>query len=121
LAVAAGIVTLKKLADREVYNHLEEKTSHLAEGLKSAAQGEEVFFTRVGSMLCLFFQPGPVYDFDSATRSDTVKYAKYFSLMLQKGIYLAPSQYEAVFVSDAHTQQDVTQTIKAAQEVFASL
>jgi glutamate-1-semialdehyde 2,1-aminomutase len=72
-------------------------------------------------MLCLFFQPGPVYDFADAARSDTARYAKFFSLMLQEGIYLAPSQFETVFVSAAHTQEDVDQTIKAAKNIFTLL
>jgi glutamate-1-semialdehyde 2,1-aminomutase len=72
-------------------------------------------------MLCTFFQAGPVYDFASAARSDTAKYASYFSRMLQQGIYFAPSQFETTFVSIAHSRKDVDQTIKAARHVFASL
>lgn len=121
LAVAAGIATLKELSKREVYRQLEERASNLAEGLKAAAKGRETYFTRVGSMLCLFFQSGPVYDFDCAARSDTAVYAKYFSLMLQQGIYLAPSQYEAAFVGAAHTPEDIDKTVKAASKVFSML
>jgi glutamate-1-semialdehyde 2,1-aminomutase len=121
LAVAAGVATLKCLADRDIYRRLNETASRLAEGLQAAAEKTETFFTRVGSMLCTFFQAGPVHDFAGAARSDTAKYANYFSKMLQEGIYFAPSQFETVFVSTAHSQQDVDQTIKAAQNVFASL
>ena len=121
LAVAAGISTLEHLADGVIYRRLEERASELAEGLRSVSGGVETFSSRVGSMLCLFFQPGPVYNFADAARSDTAKYAKYFSLMLKQGIYLAPSQYEAVFVGAAHTQEDVEKTIKAAHQAFSSL
>ena len=121
LAVAAGLATLKVLSDGEVYRRLEEVASNLVEGLKEAAQEHETFFTRVGSLLCLFFQAGPVYNFTGAARSDTARYAKFFSLMLQAGIYLAPSQFEAAFVSAAHTKEDVDRTIEAATKVFALL
>ena len=121
LAVAAGSATLKLLSDGDIYRRLEERASNLEDGLQSAAQGREVFFTRVGSMLCMFFQSGPVYDYASAARSDTECYAKFFASMLQQGIYLAPSQFETVFVSAAHTQDDVDQTVKAASHALASL
>ncbi len=121
LAVAAGISTLEHLADGVIYRRLEERASELAEGLSAAAGGVETFSSRIGSMLCLFFQPGPVYNFASAARSDTAKYAKYFSLMLKQGIYLAPSQFETVFVGAAHTPEDVEKTIKAAHQAFSSL
>lgn len=121
LAVAAGIATLKCLADKDIYRRLNETAARLAEGLQSAAEKTETFFTRVGSMLCIFFQAGPVYDFASAAKSDTAKYATYFSRMLQQGIYFAPSQFETTFVSIAHSKQDIEQTIEAARQVFASM
>ena len=123
IAMAAGIATLKKLMQKGVYDRLERKSRRLAEGLEKAARdaGVDTFHTRVGSMLCTFFQKGEVYDYATACRSDTARYAAYFHGMLRRGIYFAPSQFETAFVSLAHTNDDIDATIDAAREVFGSL
>ncbi len=120
LATAAGIATLEALAEPDVYETLEARSARLAEGLSEAAQaaGVRVYHTRVGSMLCVFFTEGPVTDHASAVRSDTKAYARYFHAMLERGVYLAPSQYECMFVSLAHTDELIESTIQAADEAF---
>jgi len=120
LATAAGIATLEALAEPDVYETLEARSARLAEGLSEAAQaaGVCVSQTRVGSMLCVFFTEGPVTDHASAVRSDTKAYARYFHAMLERGVYLAPSQYECMFVSLAHTDELIESTIQAADEAF---
>jgi glutamate-1-semialdehyde 2,1-aminomutase len=123
LAVTAGIETLKALKSSGVYKKLERRAAVLAEGIGQAAKqaGVPLTQTRVGSMLCSFFTNGPVVDYDSAKRSDTQRYAKFFNLMLEKGVYFAPSQFEAAFLSTAHTDADITKTITAAQAVLKTL
>ncbi|MBN1511406.1 MAG: glutamate-1-semialdehyde 2,1-aminomutase [Phycisphaerae bacterium] len=120
LATAAGIATLEALAEPDVYETLETRSARLAEGLSQAARsaGVPVYQTRVGSMLCVFFAEGPVTDYASAVRSDTKAYARFFHAMLEHGIYLAPSQYECMFVSLAHTDDLIESTIQAADEAF---
>ena len=120
LAATAGIATLKVLQQPGVYEELENKSARLEEGLReaAAAAGLELTFNRVGSMLCTFFTSEPVTDFASATKADTDQYARYFQAMLERGIYLAPSQFEAVFMSLAHTEGQIDQTIEAAYESF---
>ena len=80
-----------------------------------------VFQARVGSMLGMFFQEGPVTDYASAKQSDTARYGKWFHAMLERGVYFAPSQYEAAFVSAAHGEAEIEATIEAAQAAFQSL
>ncbi|WP_447978500.1 glutamate-1-semialdehyde 2,1-aminomutase [Candidatus Nitrospira bockiana] len=123
LAVTAGIETLTRLKARGVYEKLEERAAALAEGLGEAARKAGVPLTqaRVASMLTGFFTKGPVVDYASAKQSDTGAYAKFFRGMLEKGSYFAPSQFEAAFVSTAHTDKDIEQTIRAARTVFRSL
>lgn len=120
LAVTAGLETLKQLKVRGVYKKLEEKSAALAEGLGDAAKKAGVPFTqtRVGSMLCGFFTPGPVVDWATAKRSDTQRYAKFFHAMLDQGCYFAPSQFEAAFLSTAHSAADINRTIRAAHKAF---
>lgn len=114
LAVAAGLAMLRYLkAHPEVYVQLEERSAALA---ASAPAGITV--NRVGSMFTLFFTDEPVTDYESAKRSDTARFGKFFRLMLERGIYLAPSQFEAAFVSAAHTEEDIRTTVDAAREVF---
>jgi len=117
LAVTAGIATLQALQQPGVYDELEAKSARLDAGLKeaAAAAGLELTFNRVGSMLCMFFTSEHVTDFDSACRSDTEQFARYFRAMLEKGIYLAPSQFEAAFMSLAHTSEQIDRTIEAAR------
>src|SRR3989442_1223768 len=123
LAVTAGIETLKLLKKAGVYRQLEERGRQLGDGLSRAAReaGLQVTLNRVGSMMTLFFTPGPVTDYASAKKSDTQAYAKFFRAMLSQGIYLAPSQFEAVFLSTAHTPADLNKTLKAARAAFNKL
>ncbi|ALA60983.1 glutamate-1-semialdehyde 2,1-aminomutase [Nitrospira moscoviensis] len=123
LAVTAGLATLKQLRARGVYKELEERSAALARGIGGAAKkaGIPLTQTRVGSMLTAFFTPGPVVDWDTAKRSDTKRYGTFFHLMLEQGVYLAPSQFEAAFLSTAHTSADIDKTIKAAATAFKKL
>jgi glutamate-1-semialdehyde 2,1-aminomutase len=120
LAMAAGIATLDVLAGRGVYESLEEKSRRLAEGLASAAQeaGAQARVQRVGSMLTLFFAFGPVTDYASAKQCDTAAFGRFFRGMLQRGIYLPASQFEAWFVSLAHCDADIDRTVEAARQVL---
>jgi glutamate-1-semialdehyde 2,1-aminomutase len=121
LAMAAGIATLTVLQQPGVWDELERRTATLAGGLGAAAQaaGIPYFGTRVGTMFCGFFTNGPVRDYASAKTSDTAMFGRFFHGMLSRGIYLAPSQYEAGFMSLAHTNAEITRTIEAAREAFA--
>jgi len=123
LAMAAGLATLQALHDPDVYEQLEAKSDKLAEGLAAAAarSGVAVTLNRVGSMLTVFFQAGPVVNWPTAANSDTGQYAKFFHAMLARGVYLPPSQYEALFVSLAHTDEQIDATIEAAEDAFAEL
>jgi glutamate-1-semialdehyde 2,1-aminomutase len=123
LAVAAGLETLKILSETDPYPALEEKGRKLQEGLASAARRNGVAATinRIGSMLTLFFTAGPVADFAGAVTSDTARFAGFFHAMLRRGIYLPPSQYEAWFVSTAHTDELIDRTLDAAGEALAEL
>jgi glutamate-1-semialdehyde 2,1-aminomutase len=123
LAMTAGIATLRELMKPGVYAELEKKSARLEAGLVKAAadHGLPAYFTRVGAMFTAFFQEGPVIDYTSALDSDTERFGKYFMGMLERGVYLAPSQYEAGFMSLAHSDEDIDRTIEAANEVCASL
>jgi glutamate-1-semialdehyde 2,1-aminomutase len=123
VAVAAGFETLRHLQTPGIYKELEKKSKELAEGLGEAAKYVKIpyYQTRVGSMLGGFFTEGPVIDYADAKKSDTARYAKFFHGMLNRGIYLAPSQFEAMLLSTAHTNRHIRQTIAAAQEVFPTL
>ncbi|MDQ3810510.1 MAG: glutamate-1-semialdehyde 2,1-aminomutase [Chloroflexota bacterium] len=122
LAMAAGIATLRLLREPGVYEHLEALTARLVEGLAAGARAASLPFAanRVGSMFTGFFCEGPVTDYASARRADTRRYAQFFHAMLERGVYLAPSQFEAGFVSLAHTQADIDQTIAAARAALAA-
>jgi glutamate-1-semialdehyde 2,1-aminomutase len=123
IATAAGIATLKELRDRSPYERLESLSARLANGLTAAATqaGIPHSLTRVGSMMTLFFNAEPVTCWESASHSDTARYAKFFWGLIERGIYLPCSQYEALFVSAAHTEADIDGTLAAATEVFAEL
>jgi glutamate-1-semialdehyde 2,1-aminomutase len=123
LAVTAGIETLKALKASGVYRTLEARSAALAEGLGKAAKQAGVPFTqtRVGSMFCGFFTDQPVVDYASARRSDQQRYARFFRGMLERGVYFAPSQFEAAFLSTAHRDADIKKTVAAAQSVFKTL
>jgi glutamate-1-semialdehyde 2,1-aminomutase len=120
LAMAAGAATLRLLTEPGVYTHLETLSARLADGLKEAARAAEVPYiaNRVGSMLTGFFCPGPVTDYASAKKADTQMYARFFHALLDRGVYIAPSQFEAGFVSLAHTPADIDATIDVATEAF---
>ncbi len=123
LATAAGIATLKTLRDEPaIYDRLEERSMRLATGLSSAASAAGVAHSvaRVGSMMTLFFNPASVVDWPSASRSDTAAYAHYFWRLIDRGVYMPCSQYEALFVSAAHTDADIDATIEAAKGSFAA-
>ena len=123
LAVTAGLATLKHLRTKGIYKKLEERSAALAKGLGEAARKAGVPLTqnRVGSMLTSFFTAGPVVDWNSAKQSDTKRYGQVFHKMLDEGIYFAPSQFEAAFLSTAHTAADIEKTIRAAHVAFKSL
>ncbi|MFO7272617.1 MAG: glutamate-1-semialdehyde 2,1-aminomutase [Sphaerobacter thermophilus] len=116
LAMAAGIATLELLREPGTYERLEALGAQLAEEMTRAAEAAGVPLTvnRVGSMLTGFFTEGPVTDYASATAADTTRYARFHQAMLARGVYLAPSQFEAAFVSLAHTAEDLEQTAEAA-------
>jgi len=119
LAMAAGVAALSYIKDHpEIYDDLEKKSSYLEDGFKENIRsvGKNYSINRVGSMMCMFFTEEPVEDFNSAVKSDTELYGKYYHQMLQRGIYLAPAQFEAMFVSTAHTTVDLDKTIKAHKE-----
>ncbi|MFI5263648.1 MAG: glutamate-1-semialdehyde 2,1-aminomutase [Candidatus Kapaibacterium sp.] len=123
LAMAAGIATLRILRDQNPYPALEMKASYLAEAFAKNSREFDVPVsqTRVGSMMCLFFTDREVVDFDSAVTSHKEQYAKYFHSMLNSGIYLAPSQFEAMFLSAAHNDEDIQKTIEGNRKALKSL
>jgi glutamate-1-semialdehyde 2,1-aminomutase len=122
LAVAAGLATLRALGDAAVYPRLEALGAALEGGLRAAAEkaGVPLTVNRVGSMLTAFFCPGPVVDYAGARAADTARYARFFHAMLARGVYLAPSQFEAAFVSLAHTEGDLAAAAQAATDGMAA-
>ena len=123
LSMTAGLVTLRRLRDKLVYESLEKSTKNLCEGLAAAAEeaGVRTISNRVGSMWTSFFTDEPVVDWDTANRCDRQLYGKYFHSMLNEGVYLAPSQFEAAFVSLAHTNEIIEKTIAAARKAFTTM
>jgi len=123
LAVAAGIATLERLRQGDIYPRINSLCETLCEGLAEAAAEAGVVRcgTGVQSMFCTFFCEGPVVNYADVKRSDTARYAAFFHGMLERGVYLAPSQFETAFVSAAHTDEDIERTIEAAREVFAEM
>ncbi len=121
LTLRAGIATLEVLDEPGAYDRLESISVRLADGLKKAMKdaGIKATLNRVGSMLTMFFTEFPVTDYATAATSDAARYASFFHGMLERGVYLAPSQYEAGFLSLAHTEHDVAATVEAAREVLA--
>jgi glutamate-1-semialdehyde 2,1-aminomutase len=117
LAVAAGLAMLRHLkAHPEIYDQLERRAAELC-----AAAPEGVTVNRVGSMFTFFFTEGPVTDWESAKKCDTARFGRFFRGMLERGIYLAPSQFEAAFLSAAHSEEDIRRTVAAAREVLAGV
>jgi glutamate-1-semialdehyde 2,1-aminomutase len=123
LSMAAGFITLRRLRDGSLYQQLDRATQKLCDGFANAAQSAAVHnrINRVGSMWTGFFTSGEVTDWVSADKCDRQLYAKFFHAMLSEGVYLAPSQFEAAFVSLAHTDEVIDQTIAAARNAFASI
>jgi len=123
LAMAAGIAQLQLLQQEDTYARLEALAARLEAGIRRAAAdtGIPIYQTRVGSMLTTFFTSAPVTDYASAKRADTGRYARYFWQMLERGIYLAPSQFETSFLSLAHTEADIDMTIAATTAAFKEL
>ena len=123
LAMAAGIATLEELDKKGVYEALEQKTARLMNGLQSAADsaGVDLKTGHEGSMAGFFFSDEDVHNFDDAKTCDVDRFAKFYRIMLEKGIYLAPSQFEACFVSSAHSDEDIDQTIAAAKQAMEAL
>ena len=119
VATAAGLATLQILEeDKGIYDRLQKKTKMLADAVRTAGKGR-VVVNQIGSLMSIFFTDRPVEDYASATTADTHAYADYFGFLLDHGIYVAPSQFEAMFVSDSHTTEDIRQTIAVTEEFFA--
>ncbi len=123
LAMAAGIAALEELRGGEIYCRLEEMGQELEAGMKRAAAtaGIPVQVNACGSMFCCYFTSEPVHNLGDAMRSDRARFAKFFHGMLAEGVYLAPSQFEAGFLSAAHTSQDIERTLAAATKVMKTL
>lgn len=123
LAMTCGLTTLNILAQKGVYKQIENLTQQLCDGLESlcAHKGIQARINRLGSMFTLFFTGEDVFDYSSAKKADTARYARFFQGMLQNGVWLPPSQFEACFVSLAHTAKDIQQTLKAAEKALDGL
>jgi glutamate-1-semialdehyde 2,1-aminomutase len=125
LAMAAGLATIAHLEEHsaDVYPHLEAMTKKLAEGVAAEAQlaGVPITLNRVGSMWTWFFTSGPVRNYDEAAKSDTAVFGRFHRAMLDRGVWLPPSQFEAAFLSAAHGEEEIEATISAAREAFAGL
>ncbi len=124
LAMAAGYAALSYIKEHpEIYVQLEKASMYLENGFKENLKsvGKNYSMNRVGSMMCMFFTEEPVNDFKSAVKSDTALYGKYFHEMLKRGIYLAPAQFEALFVSTAHSKEDLDKTIAAHKEALTAV
>ena len=123
LAMVAGSVALNELKHTEAYPLLDQRGAQLAEGMRDAAQkaGQTVTFHQIGSMFCGFFAEGPIHNLTDAMRSDKAKFGRFFHGMLERGVYLAPSQFEAGFISAAHTAEQIDKTVSAAFDVLKTL
>jgi glutamate-1-semialdehyde 2,1-aminomutase len=120
--MSAGIATLKQLAAPGFYEAIEKRARRFAEGLRGAAEkaGVAAQVNAIGSLATMFFAPQSVRNYSDAKKSDTKRYGEFFRNMLERGIFLAPSQYEAAFVSAAHTDADIERTVAAASESLKS-
>jgi len=123
LAMTAGLVTLRRLRDPKFYEELEQSSAKLCEGFSQAAAeaGIKTITNRVGSMFTTFFTEAPVSNWTTANKSDRELYGRFFHAMLEEGVYLAPSQFEAGFVSAAHTDQIIEHTIIASKKAFQAI
>jgi glutamate-1-semialdehyde 2,1-aminomutase len=123
VAMAAGLAQLETLENQNVYNHINKMGEKLANGLLDIVKksGLKACVNRAGSLVCLFFGIDNANDYNSVKQADTALYAEYFHGMLDNGVYLAPSQFEAMFVSDAHTESDIDETLDKAERVIGRL
>ncbi len=123
LAMTAGLATIAGLREPGVWERLETNGAKLMAGLSGAAEeaGVRLSCSRVGTMFGLFFNDGPVTDWDSAKRSDTQRFAQYFRIMLENGVYVAPSQFETGFLSTAHGDAEIQATVRVAERAFAAM
>jgi len=124
LAMSAGIATLNILKSKvDSFSSLTDRVNGLCREMEKlfAKQGLEICINKIFSMFTVFFQPGPVYDLNTAMKSDTDLYARFFHGMLQNGVWLAPSQFEAGFLSFAHTDEDMDQTLDACSKTLKNL
>jgi glutamate-1-semialdehyde 2,1-aminomutase len=123
LAMAAGVATLQELKDNPPYQRLEQLGQMIGDGLQNAARGAGIphHFARVGSMWTLFFNPEPVTDYDGAKKCDTKRFARFFWAMMDRGIYLPCSQFEAAFLSAAMTEEDIGKTVAAAKTALQEI
>ncbi len=123
LAMTAGLITLRVLRREGTYEQLAQKSDILCRGVREIAGEGELSFTcnQAGAMATFFFTEGPVRDFPSAKKSDTTLFSQFFSGMLNRSIYIAPSQFEALFLSVAHTEDDIGRTLEACREVFREI
>jgi glutamate-1-semialdehyde 2,1-aminomutase len=123
VAMAAGIAALEELSATNAYEQLEQLGAQLEAGMKDAAKaaGLPVQFNRCGSMFCAYFTRDPVHNLSDAMKSDRERFKKYFHGILEQGIYIAPSQFEAGFISTAHTGADIEKTVQAAGSVMKTL
>jgi glutamate-1-semialdehyde 2,1-aminomutase len=120
LALAAGLAQLREMERIDGWKLLEERGSLMEDFIRSAIQGKPFTFQRIGSMFCLYFCPGPVRNLRDAKKSDTAAFARYFHGALPKGIYVAPSQFEAGFLSTAHTEPILQATSRAISELLST-
>jgi glutamate-1-semialdehyde 2,1-aminomutase len=123
LAMRAGLTTLAQIGGPEFYLGLDARGRRLAEGLRMAVEESGIHgsVNAAGSLMTLFFADGPIRDYASAKRSDTARFARFFHAMLERGVLLPPSQFEAIFVSAAHSEADIDRTITAARESLAAI
>jgi glutamate-1-semialdehyde 2,1-aminomutase len=123
LAVAAGAKTLEVLRRPGTYERLEALGKRLGEGLVEQAKqaGIPLSVNRMGSMLTAFFNPAPVTDYPSAKASDSARFARFFGEMLSRGVYFPPSQFESLFVSTAHSEEEIDRAVGSAGEVFGEM
>jgi len=123
LAMTAGIETLKAINQPEVYQHLEQATSRLEEGITKAASssGVSIKISRFGSLLTIFFTASEVFDYETAATADTKLFGRFFQQLLEKGIYWPPSQFEAAFISLAHSDEDIDKTIEAIGQALNNI
>jgi glutamate-1-semialdehyde 2,1-aminomutase len=121
LAMAGGLAQLRELERTDGWQLLEERGAELARALQSLISNKALTFHRVGSMFCIFFASGPIFDLESAQQSDTKEFAKFFHFCLENGVYFPPSQFETAFISTAHSATDIDRTVAVIREALAKL